>query len=135
LFLRPTPARRATKVLTARPANVCASHIGRSTPDRAPNATGPVKIRLVDANGVNVSAAGVVVHALSVTQISINASVVLDDSGGANPDFDFRFDPTLEGGGYVFNLKTTGYGTGTHLLNFVVGGDPVVHSVQFQVRQ
>jgi hypothetical protein len=95
----------------------------------------PVKIRLVDANGVNVSAPAVLVHAVSVTQISSNASVVLDDSGAANPDFDFRFDPTLEGGGYIYNLKTTGYGTGTYLLNFVISGDPAVHVVQFQVRQ
>jgi hypothetical protein len=96
----------------------------------------PIKIQLVDANGNNVSSSAVVVHAVSVTQTSSSASVLLDDAGQANPDFDFRFDPTLGGtGGYIFNLKTTGYGTGTYLLNYTVVGDPVACTVQFQVRQ
>jgi hypothetical protein len=96
----------------------------------------PIKIQLVDANGNNVSAPGVVVHAVSVVQTSSSATVVLDDAGQANPDFDFRFDPTLGGtGGYIFNLKTTGYGTGTYVLNYTVSGDPITHTVQFQVRQ
>ena len=96
----------------------------------------PVKIQLVDANGANVSSPAIVVHSVSVIQISSNASVALNDAGEANPDFDFRFDSALGGnGGYVFNLKTTGYGTGTYLLNYTVGGDPVMHAVQFQVRQ
>lgn len=38
-------------------------------------------------------------------------------------------------GGYIFNLKTTGYGTGPYLLNYTVSGDPKLPSVQFQVRQ
>ena len=96
----------------------------------------PIKLQLVDAGGLNVSSPGLLPHALSVLQTSNSASVVLDDAGQANPDFDFRFDPSLGGtGGYVFNLKTTGYGTGSYLLNFSVGGDPALHAVQFQVRQ
>jgi hypothetical protein len=36
------------------------------------------------------------------------------------PDADFRFDATPGGtGGYIFNLKTTGLGTGTHHLAFL----------------
>jgi len=98
--------------------------------------TKPIKIQLVDADGNNASSSAVVVHAVSVVQISSSASVLLDDAGQANPDFDFRFDPTLGGtGGYIFNLKTTGYGTGTYRLNYTVGGDPLIHTVQFQVRQ
>ncbi|HEY2975882.1 MAG TPA: choice-of-anchor Q domain-containing protein [Pyrinomonadaceae bacterium] len=96
----------------------------------------PIKVQLVDANGNNVSSPSVVVHAVSVVQTSSSASVFLDDAGQANPDFDFRFDATLGGtGGYIFNLKTTGYGTGTYVLNYTVGGDPVTHTVQFQIRQ
>ncbi len=95
--------------------------------------TVPIKIELVDVNGNNVSSPVVAVHAVSVIQTSSNASVVLDDSGQANPDFDFRYDSSL--GGYIFNLKTTGYTTGSYLLYFMVGGDPTSHSVQFQVRQ
>jgi hypothetical protein len=93
----------------------------------------PIKIQLVDANGDNVSTSAVVVHALSVTQMSSSASVILDDAGQANPDFDFRYDSTLNG--YIFNLKTTGYGTGTYVLSYSVSGDPLTHSVKFQVRQ
>lgn len=93
--------------------------------------TVPIKLRLVDANGVNVSSAATIVHAVSVVQTGSNASPVLDDAGASNPDFDFR----LTGDSYQFNLKTTGYGTGTYALNFTVSGDPILHSVQFQVRQ
>jgi len=95
--------------------------------------TVPVKIRLVDANGVNVSSASNVVHAVNVVQSSSQATTTLDDSGNSNPDFDFRYDAAS--GGYIFNLKTTGYGTGSYLLNFVVGNAPTVYSVGFQVRQ
>jgi hypothetical protein len=95
--------------------------------------TVPIKIRLVDANGANVSSAATIVHAVSVIQTSSQASTNLDDAGNSNPDFDFRYDESL--GGYIFNLKTTGYGTGTYLLNFVAGTSPTVYSVGFQVRQ
>ena len=95
--------------------------------------TVPIKVRLVDANGNNVSSGGLVVHAASVIQISSNASTLLDDAGNANPDFDFRYDAAL--GGYIFNLKSTGYTTGSYLLYFGVAGDPTLHSVQFQIRQ
>jgi len=96
----------------------------------------PIKIQLIDANGNNVSSPAVVVHAISVIQTSRSASVLLDDAGQANPDFDFRYDSVLGStGGYIFNLKTTGYGTGTYLLNYSIGGDPLTHTVQFQVRQ
>jgi len=93
----------------------------------------PIKIRLIDATGANVSSASKVVHAISVTQTSSQASTVLDDAGNSNPDFDFRYDASL--GGYIFNLKTTGYGTGSYLLNFVSGDNTTSYSVGFQVRQ
>ena len=51
----------------------------------------PVKIRLLDASGVNVSAAGTVVHAASVVQIGSQASTIAEDAGSSNLDFDFRF--------------------------------------------
>lgn len=93
----------------------------------------PIKIRFVDANGANVSSASTVAHAVSVIQTSSQATTTLDDAGDSNPDFDFRYDATL--GGYIFNLKTTGYGTGSYILNFVSGNSPTVYSVGFQVRQ
>jgi len=95
--------------------------------------TVPIKIKVLDAEGNNVSSPSLVVHAVDVIQTSSQASTVLDDAGNANPDFDFRYDANL--GGYVFNLKTTGYTTGSYRLNFVIGGGTEVYSVGFQVRQ
>jgi hypothetical protein len=94
--------------------------------------TVPIKLQLCDAAGHNVSAPGIVVHAVGVTRLSDNTSLDVTDAGNANPDFDFRYDSGLRG--YIFNLKTTGYGAGTYALNFVAGGDPVVHSAQFKIK-
>ena len=59
----------------------------------------------------------------------------LNDSGSANPDMNFRYDASLgAAGGYVFNLSTKGYPTGTFLLSFNVAGGPTPHAVQFSVR-
>lgn len=96
----------------------------------------PIKLQLVDAQGHNVSSAALVVHAASLTQIATSASETIDDAGNANPDVNFRFDPSLgAGGGYIFNLKTTGLPTGTYRLGFTVDADPGIHAVQFAVRQ
>jgi hypothetical protein len=51
-------------------------------------------------------------------------------SGNSNPDNNFRF----TSGFYIYNLKTTGLGTGVYNLYFTAGMDPVLHTVQFQVK-
>lgn len=62
-------------------------------------------------------------------------SGVVQDSGNANPDNDFRFDSSLGGtGGYIFNLSTVGLTTGTYKINFNVSGDPSLYSAPFQVK-
>lgn len=78
------------------------------------------------------SSPSIVVHAVSVTKTSSNNPVELDDTGNANPDFDFRYDASLMG--YVFNLSTKGYATGTYKLNFIAGADPNIHSAGFAVK-
>jgi hypothetical protein len=78
------------------------------------------------------SSPSIVVHAVSVTKTSSNTPIELDDTGNANPDFDFRYDPSLMG--YIFNLSTKGYATGTYLLNFTSGADPNTHSAGFAVK-
>jgi MBG domain (YGX type)/Carboxypeptidase regulatory-like domain len=93
----------------------------------------PVKLQLCDVATSNFSAPGVVVHATSVIQVSTNAPAQLNDSGNANPDMNFRYTAGTPGM-YIFNLSTKGYASGTYLLNFVVSGDPVPHSVKFSVR-
>ena len=90
----------------------------------------PVKLQLCNAGGVNQSSASVVVQATNVLQVPTNTPAPLNDAGNANPANNFRFD----GGMYIFNLKTTGYASGTYLLGFVVSGDPTPHTVQFSVR-
>lgn len=90
----------------------------------------PVKLELVDVAGVNRSASNIVVTATAVTRLSNNAPGALQDPGNSNPDYNFRF----TGGQYQYNLKTTGYATGTYRLDFQVTGDPITHSVQFQIK-
>jgi len=90
----------------------------------------PIKIQLCDVNGMNVSSAGTVVHAVNIQQISTLAYGDVITSGNANEDNNFRFD----NGAYILNLKTTGLSTGTYNLYFTAGDDPVLHSVQFQVK-
>jgi hypothetical protein len=92
----------------------------------------PIKLQLCDATGNNLSSSSITVHAVSVTRISMNTSATPDDTGNANPDADFRYDATLAG--YIFNLSTTGYPTGTYTLNFTASKDPTVHSAQFAVK-
>jgi hypothetical protein len=92
--------------------------------------TVPIKLQICSASGVNQSSASTIVQATYVIQVTTNAPQTLEDAGNANPDDNFRFD----GGGYIFNLKTTGYPSGTYLLGFVVGGDPTQHTVQFSIK-
>jgi len=92
----------------------------------------PIKIQLCDSNGDNMSSPSIVVHAVSVTRTSTNAPMVLDDTGNANPDFDFRYDAALNG--YILNLSTKGYSTGTYSLNFTAGADTATHSAAFAVK-
>jgi hypothetical protein len=112
------------------PYHVCALY--DSAVARKSGAAYPIKLQLCDAVGQNLSSASIVVHAISVTQVSSNTPAALDDTGNANPDSDFRYDPTVSG--YIFNLSTKGYATGTYSLNFTAGADPTVHSALFAVK-
>ncbi|HEX6717410.1 MAG TPA: lamin tail domain-containing protein [Pyrinomonadaceae bacterium] len=93
-------------------------------------ATYPLKIQLCDVNGNNVSSADIVLHAVNVQQVSTSAYGDVITSGNANPDNNFRFDTSY----YILNLKTTGLSTGTYKLYFTAGNDPVLHSLDFQVK-
>ena len=96
----------------------------------------PITLQLCDAGGRNVSSADRVITAQSIVLVSAAVSASVQDSGNANPDNNFRFvaGKSSTGGFYIFNLKTTGLITGTYHLEFTVGGDPVTHAVQFQVK-
>src|SRR5262249_14262897 len=95
----------------------------------------PVKLELCDSSGNNVSSPSIVVNATSLVLTSTSAPAPLADSGNANPDYNFRFDPDMgRGGGYIFNLSLKGVSTGTYALRFTAGGDPTTHSLTFQVK-
>lgn len=97
-------------------------------------ATIPIKIRLVDANGANVSSPSIVVSAIKLVLVGGGASdAIISDQNNANGDGNFRYDASL--GGYIFNLSTKNMGLidGTWRLDFAPAGDPVAHSVYFGV--
>jgi hypothetical protein len=101
-------------------------------PTKAKNsgAAYPIKIQLCDVNGNNVSSESVVVHAVNIQQISSQAFGDVITTGNANPDNNFRFTSDS----YTLNLKTTGLSTGIYKLWFTAGDDPVLHSVEFQIK-
>jgi hypothetical protein len=107
--------------------NICAQY--DQTRSVHSGATYPIKLELCDVNGNNVSSGNVVVHATQITATS-GFSGPVDDSGNANPDNDFRF----VGLGYIFNLSTVGLASGSYMLQFTSGSDPVTHSVGFGVK-
>ena len=97
----------------------------------------PIRLQLCDANGANVSSPAVVLTAVEVRKDSDIITAEVIDSGDANPDDNFRFDPTLGlTGGYIFNLSTRGLAAGTYRLVFTATGDPTTHSSElvFQVK-
>jgi hypothetical protein len=113
--------------------NVCL--LCDSTKAAKGGSTIPIKLQLCDGSGNDLSSSSIALHAISITQISSSTSGPVEDSGNANPDYDFRFDSTLGStGGYIFNLKTTGLATGTYNLNFTVTGDSFVYAAPFQVK-
>jgi hypothetical protein len=108
-----------------------------TTKEYKAGSTVPIKLQLCSAANVNLSAAAIIVHAVSTTKTSTTVSGTVADSGNANPDNDFRYDATLPG--YIYNLSTKGLTTGTYLLTFTVqdsAGSPSTQSytTQFQVK-
>jgi hypothetical protein len=90
----------------------------------------PIKLIITDANGNNISSAGIVITAVNLVQTSTNVSGDPQDSGNSNPDNNFRF----AGDSYIYNLKTTGLTAGVYKLYFTVGGNPTLYNVQFEIR-
>lgn len=95
--------------------------------------TVPIKLQLCDASGANVSSASIAVAAQGLVKVDNSASSVVEDSGNANPDGNFRYDAAL--GGYIFNLSTKGLTTGTWKLPFdVAGQSSSAYYVKFDVK-
>ncbi len=96
----------------------------------------PIKLQACDVSGTNLSRSTLFTVAVSVVMVSNNASSTVIDAGNANPDSNFRYDPSLFGGagGYIFNLDTNGLATGTYVLGFRIGSDPSVQTVPFELK-
>jgi hypothetical protein len=87
----------------------------------------PIKVKLTDAAGNNVGSSSVELKAVSV----VGPSGTLQSPGNSQPGNLFKFDPAT--GTYQFNLKTTGYTKGSYTLNFTIGNDPTLHSIDFVI--
>jgi hypothetical protein len=95
----------------------------------------PIKLQLCGISGNNLSSSTIVVHALDVSTVSGGVLAPATSPGNANPNNNFRYDPTLGGtGGYIFNLSTRGLGPGTYNLRFIAGNDPTPYTTRFEVR-
>jgi hypothetical protein len=95
----------------------------------------PIKLTICSSTGVNLSSAATVVTAVKLNYVATSTGTAANDSGNANPDGNFRFDPTLApGGGYIFNLSTKGLASGTWQLVFTVSGDNTQHPVSFKIN-
>jgi hypothetical protein len=106
--------------------------------------TAPLKVYLCTVTGADVSSSSIVVNANSLYRQDASPAGVLEDSGNANPDGNFRYDSGLgPSGGYIFNLSTKspspalGRGTtplasGTWILSLTINGG--TYTIHFDVK-
>jgi hypothetical protein len=93
--------------------------------------TVPIKLQICGASGQNESSAQRLVSATGLRMVAATTEVGVEDSGSANPESNFRYDPSLSG--YIFNLATRGLTVGDWELTFSVQGDPAAHVVRFRI--
>lgn len=89
----------------------------------------PVRLRLCDMDGSNISSSSFVLTALGIA-LAGGGSAAAEDAGNANPGGTFRH----QSGGYMFNLQTTGLPAGAHALQVGVSGEPTTYSVPVVIR-
>ena len=95
--------------------------------------TAPLRVQLCDSDGANLSSPEITLTAGGLVKLDGTPTTALaEDSGNANPDDTFRYDPELAG--YIYNLSTRGLTSGTWALQFTVAGSPTVHRLTFDVR-
>ena len=92
-----------------------------------------LELQLVNAANLNLSSAGILVTAISVTRVTSSASGAIEEYNDDDPDSNFTFQNGQKA--YRFKLKTTGYAAGTYLLSFRAGLDPTIHTVEFRIKQ
>jgi hypothetical protein len=97
----------------------------------------PIKLQLLNASNGNLSSSANALVARDLRRLSSNTTAPVVDSGNANPDYAFRYDPTLggTGGGYIFNLSAKGLASGQYVLSFYAGSDrSFFYTVKFEVK-
>jgi IPT/TIG domain len=89
-------------------------------------------IQICDNNNVNFSTLGIKLTATGVDGNPAKAKPL----GNLNPGNVFLYGPgTAPGASYTYVLDTLGLSTGSHLLNFIVLGDPVAHTAPFILKK
>lgn len=112
--------------------NVTTAPVGSIGPKKA-GSTIHFQIQLSNDNGRNGSSPNLVVTALGIASVR-SPEVLLPAESPGNSSPNNRF--TASGGGlYQYNLKTSkSLAPGTYLFYFMIEGDPLVHSLEFQVK-
>lgn len=96
--------------------------------------TVPVKFQLTAPDGSIVTNALANIQVLQIQNTpsgTVEQDMGATASGGSSSGTAFRFDPTSNQ--YIFNLDTTGYGSGTYLLRTTIS-DRSTHVVQFSIQ-
>ena len=88
----------------------------------------PIKIQLVDVNGVNVGSSSVSVTAFGVQLVG---SGIWQPAPNVDDTFKFQ---NSSGGTYMFNLKVTNLASGNYIFGFTAGADPVIHTIPFTIN-
>ena len=91
-----------------------------------------LRLQLCDVGNTIFSTASITLSAQNLGIVDKTAFSYVDSSGKVNPDNNFRYD--LDFLGYIFNLSTNDLSTGTWALTFTVTGDPLTHTIYFDVR-
>ena len=97
----------------------------------------PIKLKLLNGSDQNISSANTALSARNLKLINGNTLASVTDSGNANPDYTFRYDPTLggSGGAYIYNLSTKGLAPGQYVLSFYAGSDrSFFYAVKFEIK-
>src|SRR5207302_2569061 len=95
--------------------------------------TVPTKFQLTTSTGAFVTNATATIEVFRFTNavLGTTTEITPDAAGQSNTDNLFRYDSSANQ--YVYNLKTTGYSTGTYLIRANVS-DGSVHNVQVSIR-
>ncbi len=91
----------------------------------------PVVFLLQDAIGLDVNYTATSATATGIAHAS-SPNTILPLPAGSSPGGKFSLDKDQDE--FSLNLKTTGLASGTYKLYFAVGGDPVTHSLTFNIR-